>query len=147
MVRVKLVDEAEKQKKQDAGTSEQALRIGASQQQQKSVKCFYCGKLGHRKQICRLFLEEKSSDEKNKKKKANEKAKTVRENDPESFTFMVRSGTVDASAWLIDSGATSHLANDANLFVRLDKSVCPVIPRRTGIFFARKALGTVPSSA
>lgn len=98
MVRVKLVDEADKQKKSKGAVDEQALRV-SSQQQQKSVTCYFCGEQGHRKRNCKAFLAaERSRGEKNQKKKAKEQAKTVRENGPESFTFMVRSNVVGASA-------------------------------------------------
>lgn len=58
---------------------------------------------------------------------ATQKAKTVRVNDQESFTFIVRSSIVNASAWLIDSGTTSHLANDKSWSIQLNKTVHPVI--------------------
>ncbi|EAT38370.1 AAEL009721-PA [Aedes aegypti] len=63
----------------------------------KSVVCYHCGKPGHRKRNCKAYLAECGGNADPKRKKA--KAKTVRENDAKSFTFMVRSGKHDASAW------------------------------------------------
>lgn len=133
LVKVKLTDEADKQNKQRGNMEEKALQVASSQQQPKSITCFFCGKQGHRKRNCKMFLAGKGAENKNQPKKAREKAKTVRENDPGvSFTFMVRFGDIGAGAWLIDSGATSHLANNESVFVRLDKTVRPAISAADG---------------
>lgn len=129
LVKVKLLDEAEKLRKR-SGSDEQVLRTGGASASQKSVVCYHCGKPGHRKRNCKAYLAECGGNADPKREKA--KAKTVRENDAKSFTFMVRSGKQDASAWVIDSGATSHLAKNRNSFVRLDESVRPEISTADG---------------
>ena len=136
MVKVKLIDLANKQRKQESVLDEQVLKMRSDQH---TIVCYYCGKQGHRKRNCKAALAARNSSEKRENKKPKEKAKTVRENDQkESFTFMVRHGQSFSSAWVIDSGATSHLANNVGLFTRLDKSIRPVIATADG-----KALRTL----
>lgn len=95
------------------------------------MDCYHCGKPKHRRRNCKAFLAENGGKVDKKKEKA--KAKTVRESDAKSFTFMVRSGKhEDESAWVIDSGATSHLAKDRSAFMRIDKSIRPEIATADG---------------
>lgn len=118
LVRSKLIDESDKL--YSGGAAEERALKAANANNTEAIVCFFCGKPGHKKRTCKLFLRQKSSD----KKKGSERLKTVRENDQVSFLFSVRSRVpVITRAWLIDSGASSHLANDEQLFTRLDKSV------------------------
>lgn len=44
-----------------------------------------------------------------------------------AFTFMVRNRRQASKSWIVDYGATSHLANDHKSFQRLDSSARPEI--------------------
>ena len=66
----------------------------------------------------------------------------MRESGSKSFTFMVRSGQrEDDSAWVIDSGATSHLARNRSSFVRIDESVRPEISTADGKMLQTAGVG------
>lgn len=49
-----------------------------------------------------------------------------------AFTFMVRNRRQASKSWIVDSGATSHLANDHKSFQRLDSSARPEITGADG---------------
>jgi len=74
------------------------------------VTCYHCGKVGHIKRDCMEF-----------KKKKNEGARVAVEEVEVGFTTALM--TADFQGWCIDSGATSHVCNDVELFRHLDRSL------------------------
>ena len=74
------------------------------------IVCYHCGKQGHIKKNCIEF----------KKKKKNEFARIAVNTTEFAFTSALVTGKFEG--WCIDSGATSHVCNDANLFKCIDSS-------------------------
>ena len=96
----------------------------------KGPKCYQCGKFGHIKRNCRELNSPKLDDDKNEaydnKHKANNAAESRQaenSSDSDEVGLMINhafsSLTKKENAWIIDSGATCHMYNDASLFVEL----------------------------
>ena len=77
-----------------------------------SVECKYC----------RAYLAEQNTNERFQTKPNKEKPKAVHKK-----KFMVRSHVNVSKSWIVDSGATSHIANDQRSSLRLYSFVLPVI--------------------
>lgn len=126
LVKAKLIDENEKLYGGKC-SEERLLKAGNETKPAAAAVCFFCGKPGHKKRSCKEFLAQKSASESGEKKKykpkQEQKVKQVRENDSTSFTFMVRQKTnaTLSRSWLIDSGATSHMCNDKDAFLRMEQ--------------------------
>ena len=95
----------------------------------KGPKCYQCGKFGHIKRICRELnspkLDDKNEayDNKQKANNAAESKQAENSSDSDEVGLMINhafsSLTKKENAWIIDSGATCHMCNDASLFVEL----------------------------
>lgn len=80
------------------------------------LKCFFCKKESHIKKDCKKYKEWLKKKGNNK---ANEKVNTVAHN--EEFLFQI-ANTAKSNEWLIDSGATSHVSNNKQLFETFDST-------------------------
>lgn len=108
LVQEKLITEYYRRNEQENQCDEALLKISNEK------VCFFCKKSGHIKKYCRKFKQWISENE----SKANEdKAKMVGQNE-DDYLFMV--SPKRSSNWVIDSGATSHIANDKTVFVTLN---------------------------
>ena len=85
-------------KKQQSKTENQQ---GSGERANKNVKCFHCGKLGHRIANCR-------------KKIAEDKSKNG-SSDKSLIAAAFRLGT-DTNSWFVDSGATGHFSSRREWF-------------------------------
>ena len=114
-----------------SGTGEGALTLHGSSKQKPKVKCHHCGKLGHIKRFCRKLKAEKEKSE------GSEKAaiSAVKEDSDSESSALV--GVADQAlssvsspneqrAWIVDSGATSHMCRDKKSFSALYQSEDPV---------------------
>lgn len=97
----------------------------------RSIKCHYCGKLGHIKKNCRDFKAEEGRKE--KKTKAQKAAPTTtQENSDSESSGLIASHTSSVSSsneqsiWIIDSGATCHMCQDSKLFTTLHQLEDPI---------------------
>lgn len=97
-------------------------------QQGKKPYCHFCKKTGHVKRECTAFKAHKEKKEQAKcavddTNKAEEKAEIcllVQEKNEACLK-----ATVGNNGWIVDSGATSHMANDMSAFISMD-------PKRKG---------------
>lgn len=99
-------------------------------QQKPKVKCHHCGKLRHIKKFCRKLKAEKEKSE------GSEKAaiSAVKEDSDSESSALVGvadqalsvSSSNEQRAWIVDSGATSHMCRDKKSFSALYQSEDPV---------------------
>ncbi len=115
MVSERLLLEERKIKNRDiCSTKDEQVRMAKSKGQKKG-NCFRFGKKGHLKRDCRVVLVNKDSH------KAKFTA-TVSEYDGALVVgdSALIAGSLSAN-WIVDSGATSHMCSDKNLFVSYEK--------------------------
>lgn len=89
--------------------------------------CYFCGKPGHLKRNCDLFKEQQNNKE-------IESAKVARFNKWYSKSVLRKSET----DWCVDSGASSHMCGDVNMFSRFEK----ISPREIEIADGEKLVST-----
>ena len=100
------------------------------------MRCHHCGKMGHIKRFCRELKAEKEKSEKKDKSGTSEKvAMSITKEDSDSESSVLISVTDQAlsasssneqSAWIVDSGATSHMCRDSKSFTTLHQLGDPV---------------------
>ncbi|KXJ75062.1 hypothetical protein RP20_CCG012399 [Aedes albopictus] len=99
----------------------------ASSKYAKKIKCFLCGKLGHKKADCRKVKSGDSSSAKPKNEASKQKAHVgVGDEQPEIAFLSAESGELVKVGWFIDSGATDHMLKDADCFSTLRRLETPV---------------------
>lgn len=115
MVRGKLLDFVSRS---DASESQnKALRVKSYQ---KPIPvCFKCHKKGHIQRDC--WSKDKELEESDEKSTKNQKASVAKQEYPMEFALGV-GATCDNEDWLVDSGATSHMTPNKDLFDKLDES-------------------------
>ena len=99
-------------------------------------RCHHCGKLGHIKRFCRDFKPEKESQKERKEKTIRQReAVSVMQasSDSESSVLisiadqaLSVSSENEQCAWIIDSGATSHICRDKKAFTTLYQLQDPI---------------------
>lgn len=119
LAKQKLLDEYQRRVDRSGGTSEKAMK--SQSKPRKERVCYHCRKPGHFKKDCyQLKQLSGSGGAKNSGKNTGTKAKQASEEEaPICFTI---GSNRNKSAWYIDSGCSSHMANDAKFFRVLDKS-------------------------
>ncbi|KAL9439711.1 hypothetical protein AB3S75_025217 [Citrus x aurantiifolia] len=97
------------------------------------VKCNKCGQLGHMERICKSQQQQQSE------------AKAAIEQPQEEQLFAVSCFAITSSteSWLIDSGCTSHMTYDQELFRDLDTTFISKVRVGNGACIAVKGKGTV----
>lgn len=115
MVQQKLVAEYRRRLEKDGvDTPNSVLKtVNASNSSNEEIECFFCKGVGHMKRDCSKYKAWK----RNKDKENNQTANTVQETKEEFLFAISNSGKND---WIIDSGATCHVACDKRMFVTLD---------------------------
>lgn len=117
LVQEKLTAEYHRRNEQEDQCDDAALKISNEKAcfLSNDKACFFCKKNGHIKKNCRKFKHWLFENE----NKANEgKAKMVGQNE-DDYLFMI--SPKRSTNWVVDSGATCHIANDKKAFVTLNK--------------------------
>ena len=125
-----LHEERKIKEKHGSETSDGMKAMSVNRQSKgKGPKCYQCGKFGHIKRNCRELnspkLDDKNEayDNKHKANNAAESRQAKNSSDSDEVGLMINhafsSLTKKENAWIIDSGATCHMCNDASLFVEL----------------------------
>ncbi len=89
----------------------------------KSFKCHFCDLSSRFKKDCRKFLATQS-----RKKQAASLVETNSDNDGEALvTTLALNAATTKGAWIVDSGATTHMCNDELLFTNLKQPQTPQV--------------------
>lgn len=106
----------------DLGLSEDESLV-VKQKFKNSVKCYECGKTGHIKRNCYVYIEKCNKLKDNKSQGSNVVTspkinKPITSSDDDVTLFANALSTNDASndSWIIDSGATQHMCNNKKYF-------------------------------
>lgn len=81
--------------------------------QRETSTCYYCHKPGHLKSECRWY--KKVQDQK-KTESANSTVAANAQSDKSQVAFEAKCGIESFGGWCVDSGATSHMTNQAKFF-------------------------------
>lgn len=103
-----------------SATGEGALTSRGFSRQKSKVKCHHCGKLGHIKKFCRKLKAEKEKSEGSEKAAVS----AVKEDSDSESSVLISvadqalsvSSPNEQCAWIVDSGATSHMCRDKKSF-------------------------------
>lgn len=120
LVQTKLFDESKRRNGADIIVKKEiAMKVNqecSKEGTKKGVTCYFCHKKNHMKKDCRrkkLWLQKKSSTKANQVTKAN----VSNNKSDDMYCFTVRENHVNTCGrWIIDSGASCHIANKLNLF-------------------------------
>jgi DNA-directed RNA polymerase subunit N (RpoN/RPB10) len=115
---------------------------GRTQFTWKNIKCFECGKIGHIKKNCRVFLK------KINEYKASDKLNTAEvgtiEYDSCGLVHVLSAVETKQDAWIVDSGASRHMCNSRNYFDDISDLQNPVeIKVGDGRIIKASSIGTV----
>ena len=98
------------------------LNKTANSTSKKASKCFECGKEGHMRKNCRVFLKKKS-EHKDTKVNCAKAGADAAGYVSYGLTVVVSALSHDNNreSWIVDSGATRHMCNDCGKFDNLSK--------------------------
>ncbi|XP_065080014.1 uncharacterized protein LOC135702887 [Ochlerotatus camptorhynchus] len=121
MVKGKLIDEWQKKKQRNDDSDNPEAVLYANSKAEKD-RCFFCKNLGHQKANCekfRVWKAEKGNGAVSKHRKAvskQQKANHVsqQDDDDDSYAFLTGCNSQAEDQWILDSGATCHIANYRN---------------------------------
>lgn len=123
-VKSQLLEEWEKKRKY-AEEVVFVCNLGVPSKKQDVFSCFYCHSKGHMKRNCLLL---KRHREESSGGSSNNKESSTKVNENKQSAKMARYEkwykncfNLSSKIWLIDSGATSHMVSDKNLFATCDK--------------------------
>lgn len=87
----------------------------------KQFTCHYCKKPGHFKRDCTKFLATQQGSCKKEQKEAAKVSvqRAISGSDDEALVATRALTTCSKESWIVDSGATSHMCNNENLFVEM----------------------------
>jgi len=119
----RLLHEERKMKERD-GDSGDSGKVFAAYRAKRVFKCHYCGKPGHLKRDCRIRFaderREKASDS-GPREKVNQALRKNTSGEEEDVLLTSQALSVRmTSNWIIDSGASSHMCNDEQLFTKME---------------------------
>lgn len=119
-VKSKLLDESTRRKELN-NSNESSNDTTVLKTMNKEIVCYFCKKRGHLKRDCVQYKEWKErkygknkNNNKNGKSNKGDKLNTVNKTESSDFLFSLCSQNSDD--WIIDSGATSHVTNNKQLF-------------------------------
>ena len=132
VVTERLLNEERKMRDKDDRKCSKSTKVMTARFKNKSLKCHYCGKIGHIKRNCFILAaDEKKAksdhkDWKGIKHKANKVAHKQEDGCSSSSEFdaLVTSQALTASEssnWIVDSGVTCHMCNDDKKFATLQR--------------------------
>ena len=96
-----------------------ALVAGNNSRPKKPFTCNYCKKPGHFKRDCRKFL----ASQKKQQSASTAEAKSDEEG---LVSIHALATTTPKGSWIVDSGATCHMSNNKDLFVKLRELETPL---------------------
>lgn len=149
-VQSKLIDEYTRRNESKQCESGDAAVLRTTENE---LTCFFCKKPGHFKKHCQEFKDYRSKNKGKSSGKGNGKrqskgdeANTIQENGEQNgnsgdYLFMV--SLSKSNKWIIDSGATSHISNNKQLFSTLDTEKCSSIDVANGNKESVKGKGTI----
>ena len=128
----RLLHEERKLKEKDRTPCKSGEGAFMAKQKRKGPRCHFCKRIGHIQRNC--FERQKVQNQPNQAKdKYTRVNATDVKGDSESEVGLIVQHALSAAAnrepganWIIDSGATSHICNDSNYFVELEKLKKPV---------------------
>ena len=130
-VKSKLMEEYERKKSNDEGSGSQANAVEVVQ-----YPCHFCKKFGHYRKNC-PNRKKNNVDLREKLDNNKESAKMAR------FGNMYTMSSINNFDWIIDSGATAHMAKSKESFVELDESFRNKVITANGHEVEAKGRGTV----
>ena len=132
----RILHEERKSKDKIAASSSAESAMTSRKSTRPKPKCHHCGKLGHIKRFCRDLKQDTESQKEKKGKTAHQKeaaSVTRASSDSEgSVLISIADHALSASskdeqcAWIIDSGATSHMCRDKKVFTALYQLQDPI---------------------
>ena len=120
VVTERLLHEERKMNDRDGSSNDTTKAMAVHSRSKKSIKCYYCGKLGHFRRNCRTRLADErkttsSQEQPTQKTDSNATAiSSINEDDALVASHALTAST--ASKWIIDSGATCHMCSDRSFF-------------------------------
>lgn len=108
--------------------------------------CFFCKKKGHFKKDCEKYKKWKNSGQNKENESQNKESsksthKANVDSKHEEFLFSVASKQIELmNRWIIDSGASCHIAVDKSLFSTFEKSIKKRYKQQTGVNISQKEL-------
>jgi len=110
-------------------SQKKSIKKGTEKSEQKkfSDKCYFCEKIGHKKENCRKLAESKAKSKSfDKKKSKGLSSEQAADNNNGLFFARVSIAETnvvqDGNVWLADSGASFHMSFDKSIFEKLEKS-------------------------
>ncbi|KAA8542533.1 hypothetical protein F0562_023685 [Nyssa sinensis] len=105
------------------------------------IECRFCKKLGHIEKNCRA----KKNQASNKEEQAQHASSTDEQEEVPANLFMASQTLHNKSkhTWYIDSGCTCHMANNEEIFSKLDKSIKTKVKLGNGQVVEAHGRGTV----
>ena len=113
--------------KRGYGNTTQASTNKSKGSSNKEKKCFACSKIGHFQAGCPNKEKEKPSCSICKKNNHAEKdcyfrKKEERDKSRKGVTFLTTTDSTRENRWIVDSGATTHMTNNKDLFKNIQRS-------------------------
>lgn len=121
VVQSKLIEEYKKRRQEQCSSDSASVLLKVSDSFA-DVTCFFCQKEGHVKKDCQKYkkwLQKKKSGE---IQHANVLQQKDDQNNGYNFIFQAGNKHSVGSKWIVDSGASCHIAKDKNLFKDIDFS-------------------------
>lgn len=150
-VQAKLIEEYKRQIERDSikgNASGTVMKINSSTS---ANACFFCKKKGHFKKDCEKYKKWKNSGQNKENKSQNKessksthKANVVDSKHEGEFLFSVASKQIELmNRWIIDSGASCHIAVDKSLFSTFEEKYKEKVQVADGSEYISKGIGTV----
>lgn len=117
MVKGKLMEEYRKKDDREALPEISAFKTTRNSRKPDGKSCYFCKKTGHLKYDCIKYHE---WCKKNKKFANVTEANKDDEDQEAEYVLMTASGGEDETVWIVDSGASCHIAQDKKLFYEID---------------------------
>ena len=117
-----------------SSTRESAMTSRESSRGKPKVICYHCGKRGHIKKNCRDLKAEKESHKEKKGTSQKAAASVAREDSDSEDSVLISiedralytTSSHEQSAWIVDSGATTHMCHDKQSFTNLYQLETPI---------------------
>lgn len=85
--------------------------------EKKELFCHFCKKKNHLKKDCRKLKQQKNKQQSKQPNDKKEASNSIQESNEQLFSLSASNNNND---WLLDSGATSHVVNNANLLSNIN---------------------------